>query len=126
MIYGYKSLKVYQLSFSLAMEIFELSKTFPETERYALTSQIRNSSRSVCANIAEAYRKRIYPKHFASKISDADAEASETMVWIDFSMQCGYINQSRNTLLQNKYREVGKMLGTMLQNPEKFKPKQSR
>ena len=85
---GFKSLKVYQLAYKLALEIFEISKGFPKEEVYSLTDQIRRSSRSVCTNIAEAYRKRRYPKHFTSKISDADGEASETTVWLDFVFDC--------------------------------------
>ncbi len=87
----FKELKVYQMAYDLAMEVFYISKNFPKEETYSLTDQIRRASRSVCSNIAEAYRKRIYPKHFVSKITDADSEASETMVWIDFSKDCKYI-----------------------------------
>lgn len=84
--------------------------------------QIRRSSRSVCSNIAEAYRKRIYPKHFVSKISDADSEASETLVWIDFSKDCKYISDNIYNSLTERYSEVGKMLGGMEKYPEKFIP----
>ena len=105
------------------MEIFELSKEFPKEEKYSLTDQIRRSSRSVCSNIAEAYRKRRYPKHFTSKISDADAEASETTVWIDFAFDCKYISEETQKKLLVKNEEVGKMLGGMANNPEKFLPK---
>jgi four helix bundle protein len=80
---GFKSLKVYQMAYELAMKIFTITKGFPKEEVYSLTDQMRRSSRSVCTNIAEAYRKRIYPKHFSSKITDADGEASETLVWLD-------------------------------------------
>lgn len=120
---GFKSLKVYQLAYELAMEIFELSKKFPREETYSLTDQLRRSSRSVCTNLAEAYRKRRYPKSFTSKISDADGEASETMVWIDFSKDCKYLDELKHTALMNKYHEVGKMLGSMADNPSKFIPK---
>ncbi|MGH9820830.1 MAG: four helix bundle protein [Pyrinomonadaceae bacterium] len=88
---GHKSLKVFQLSYKLAMEIFEISKIFPKEERYSLTDQIRRSSRSVAANIAEGYRKRQYPNAFANKMSDADGESTETQVWLDVSKDCGYI-----------------------------------
>ena len=81
----------YQKSFELAMEIFETSKIFPTDEKYSLTDQVRRSSRSVSANIAEAYRKRQYPAHFKSKLSDADMENSETQVWLDFALKCGYL-----------------------------------
>jgi four helix bundle protein len=120
---GFKELKAYQLSYQLAMEIFNISKNFPKEETYSLTDQIRRSSRSVCANIAEAYRKRRYPKNFTSKISDADGEASETSVWIDFAKDCKYINEQMHELLNKRYEEVGKMLGSMADNPVKFMPK---
>jgi four helix bundle protein len=120
---GFKSLKVFQLSYQLAMEIFNNSKNFPKEEKYSLTDQIRRSSRSVCANIAEAYRKRRYPKHFTSKISDADGETSETSVWIDFAKDCKYIDEQMHELLIKRYEEVGKMLGSMADNPGKFIPK---
>lgn len=105
------------------MEIFEISKCFPKDEKYSLTDQIRRSSRSVCSNIAEAYRKRRYMKNFTSKISDSDGEASETMVWIDFAFDCKYINEEIKNKLLLKYEEVGKMLGGMANNPDKFLPK---
>lgn len=120
---GFKNLKVYQLSYQLAMKIFEISKNFPVEEKYSLTDQIRKSSRSVCANIAEAYRKRRYPKHFTSKITDADGEASEITVWLDFAKDCNYINVQIHESLELKYEEVGKMLGSMANNPDKFSPK---
>jgi four helix bundle protein len=120
---GFKSLKVYQLAYKLAMEIYFVSKKFPKDETYSLTDQIRRSSRSVCANIAEAYRKRRYPKNFTSKISDADGETSETSVWIDFTKDCEYINEQVHKSLIMKCEEVGKMLGSMADNPEKFIPK---
>jgi four helix bundle protein len=120
---SFKELNVYQIAYKLAMDIFEITKTFPKEERYSLTDQVRRSSRSICSNIAEAYRKRRYPKHFSSKISDADSEASETTVWIDFAQSCGYIDDECRTTLLNQYNEVGKMLGGMANNPEKFLPK---
>jgi len=120
---GFKSLKVYQLAYRLAMEIYVISKQFPKDEIYSLTNQIRRSSRSVCANLAEAYRKRRYPRHFTSKISDADGEASETMVWIDFAKDCNYIDYKKHELLITEYNEIGRMLGAMADNPEKFLPK---
>jgi four helix bundle protein len=123
MDYSFKGLKVYRLSYELAMDIFEISKNFPKEEKYSLTDQIRRSSRSVCSNIAEAYRKRRYPKNFTSKISDADGEASETVVWINFAFDCKYISEEIKDELLKKYEEVGKMLGSMANNPEKFLPK---
>ena len=124
MDYSFKSLKVYQLAYGLAMEIFMISKNFPKEEKYSMTDQIRRSSRSVCSNIAEAYRKRRYPKNFTSKITDADGEASETIVWINFAFDCKYIDDEIKEKLLIKYEEVGKMLGGMANNPEKFLPKQ--
>jgi four helix bundle protein len=122
---GHKSLRVFQLSYKLAMEIFEISRTFPSNERYALTDQIRRSSRSVPANIAEGYRKRQYPRAFVNKMSDADGETGETQVWLDFSKDCRYINSQTHERLTLEYKEVGSMLGHMIQNPNKFKPRAS-
>ncbi len=119
---SFKNLKVYQMAYSAAMEIFEVSKRFPNEERYSLCDQIRRSSRSVCANIAEGYRKRDYPKHFAMKMTDADAEASETTVWLDFAHSCGYIDSETHATMLNKYNEIGRMLGGMITNPGKFIP----
>jgi four helix bundle protein len=120
---GFKDLKVYKMAFQCANDIFEITKDFPKEERYSLTDQIRRSSRSVCANIAEAYRKRIYPNHFRSKISDADAECSETLVWLDFSKNCNYISVEQHKILIKRYQQIGKMLGIMIQNPKKFLPR---
>ena len=89
----FKQLIAYQKSFNLAMAVFEMSKSFPKEETYSLTDQIRRSSQSVCANISEAYRKRKYPKHFMSKLTDADGENSETSTWLDFALACGYIKR---------------------------------
>ncbi len=118
---GFRALKVYQKAFKLAMEIFEITKTFPKEEKYSLTDQIRRSSRSVCANIGEAYRKRRYPKHFISKLSDSDSENTETQVWLDFSLSCKYIDRTKYDDLIIKSEEVGKLLNYMMNNPEKFK-----
>ncbi|MBN1183920.1 MAG: four helix bundle protein [Bacteroidales bacterium] len=120
---GFKSLKVYQLSYQLAMEIYNISKSFPKDETYSLTDHIRRPSRSVCSNIAEAYRKRRYPKNFTSKITDADGESIETLVWIDFAKDCGYINSETYNSLMLQYEEIGRMLGSMANNPDKFLPK---
>ena len=120
---GHKALKVFQMAYELAMEVFHLTKSFPKEETYSLTDQIRRSSRSVPANIAEAYRKRQYPKHFVSKLSDADGEASETQVWLELSRDCGYITSDKCVELLIKYEEVGRMLGGMMANPDKFYPK---
>lgn len=120
---GYRDLKVYQLAYQLANEVFEVSKSFPREEVYSLTDQIRRSSRSVCVNIGEGYRKRIYPKHFSSKMSDADAECTETQIWLDFAKDCDYITIEIRDKLFVKYEEVGRMLGSMITNPEKFYPR---
>jgi len=118
---SFRQLQVYQKAFKLAMEVFEMTKTFPVEERYSLTDQIRRSSRSVCANIGEAYRKRRYPKHFISKLSDCDAENTESQVWLDFSLSCKYINKEKYNDLISKSEEIGKLLGFMMNNSEKFK-----
>jgi four helix bundle protein len=120
---GHRDLKVYQLAYKLAMEIFRTTKTFPEEERYSLTSQIRRSSRSVAANIAEGYRKRQYPSMFASKLADCDAEATETQVWLDFARDCEYLSDERHQQLQAGYGEIGRMLSSMMANPGKFSPR---
>jgi len=117
---NFKDTKVYTKAFDLAMEIFKISKSFPKEEKYSLTDQIRRSSRSVCANMAEAYRKRLYQKHFVSKISDCDAENSETGVWIDFALTCEYISEELHQELIVKNEEVGRMLHHMINNPEKY------
>jgi four helix bundle protein len=120
---GHKSLKVFQMSYRLAMEIFHLTKSFPSEERYSLTDQIRRSSRSVPANIAEGYRKRQYPKMFVNKLSDSDGEGTETQVWLEFSKDCGYLSEDVCNRLLREYEEVGRMLGSMIQYPEKFAPR---
>lgn len=119
---GHRDLKVYQLAYKLAMEVFRKSRTFPQEEKYSLTSQIRRSSRSVAANIAEGFRKRQYPNMFASKLADSDAEATETLVWLDFARDCGYMARKEHESLTAAYEEVGKMLSSMIRNPEKFMP----
>jgi len=117
---GFKDLIVYQRAFDLAMDIFEITKRFPKEETYSLIDQIRRSSRSVCSCLAESYRKRKYPAHFVSKLTDADMENSETNVWIDFSFGCKYITEQEHISLSKRNEEVGKMLGEMIQNPGKF------
>jgi four helix bundle protein len=120
---SFKDLTVYKKSFSLALKIFKVSKKFPPEEKYSLTDQIRRSSRSVCACVAEAYRKRIYPAHFVSKTSDADMENTETMVWLDFALECGYLSKQEYEELTMAAFEVGKMLGHMIDNPHKYSSK---
>jgi four helix bundle protein len=117
---SFKDLIVYQKAFALAMDIFEISKRFPKEETYSLTDQIRRSSRSVCTCLAESYRKRKYPAYFVSKLTDADAENSETAVWIDFSIACKYMNSEEFRSFSHRNDEVGKLLGAMIRNPEKF------
>lgn len=116
----FKELTVYKKSFSLAMEVYEISKSFPKEEKYSLTDQIRRSSRSVCANIAEDYRKRIYVKHFVSKLTDSDAENSETLVWLDFSFACGYLPKDKHEKMTFDSIEIGKLLNYMILHPEKY------
>src|SRR5258706_14955489 len=107
---GYKDLKVYQLSFKLAMEVFEVTKSFPREEIYSLTDQIRRSSRSVCVNIGEGYRKRKYPKHFSSKMTDSDGECTETQIWLDFSKEWQYISLEIRDILYKEYEVDGRNL----------------
>ena len=115
-----KELIVYQKAYKLAMLIFEVSKTFPTDERYALTSQIRRSSRSVCLNLREAWSKRRYEAHFISKLTDCDGENSETDSSLDFALSCGYISLEKHSELVCLVNEVGRMLGSMINNPEGF------
>lgn len=117
---SFKDLTVYKKAFSLSMDIFELSQKFPNEEKYSLTDQIRRSSRSVCANFAEAYRKRRYMAHFISKLTDSDAENSESQVWLDFALACEYIKLTQFEELNQKSIEVGKLLNHAINNPEKY------
>lgn len=116
----FKKLLAYQKGFDLAMSIFEMSKSFPKEETYSLTDQVRRSSRSVCANISESYRKRRYPKHFISKLTDADSENSETSTWIDFAFECKYISEEDKNKLNEEVTQVGRLINYMINNPEKF------
>ncbi len=120
MIKTFKDLIVYQKAFEQAMRIFDITKSFPKIEQYSLTDQIRRSSRSVCVNIGESWRKRRYPAHFVSKLTDADTEATETIVWLDFSVKCEYLSPDLHKELSLQYEEIGKMLGSMITSPEKF------
>jgi four helix bundle protein len=121
---GYRDLIVYQKAFALAMKIFQVTKTFPKEEKYSMVDQIRRSSRSVCSCIAEAYRKRKYQAYFVNKCSDADGENSETIVWLEFSLACNYISLEEEQELISNAEEVGRMLNSMIENPEKFLPKE--
>jgi len=116
----YKDLIVYQKAYKLAMDIFEESKKFPPEEKYSLTDQIRRSSRSVCTNLGEGYRKRRYKAHFISKLSDAETENTETGIWLDFSHDCKYLSDEKYKNFIFRNTEVGKILWTMINNPEKF------
>jgi four helix bundle protein len=113
--------KVYKLAFELSMKIFSVTKKFPKEETYSLTDQIRRSSRSVCSCMAEAHRKRLYPAHFISKISDADMENSETQTWLEFALACHYISKEDHDALLKFSDEVGRLLSHMISNPEKYK-----
>jgi four helix bundle protein len=115
-----QDLLAYKKAFDLSMEIYQLSKSFPKEETYSLTDQIRRSSRSVCANLSESYRKRRYPKNFVSKLTDCDAENGETQTWLEFALACNYIDQLQFDDLQNKSLEIAKLLNYMILNPEKF------
>ena len=119
---GFRDLKVYQLAYNLARNIFQLTSVFPKEEKYSLTDQIRRSSRSVAANIAEAFRRRQYPKMFSNKLSEADGEAAETQFWLDFAHDFEYLTQEAHNELIDGYEQVGRMLGSMIYNPEKFLP----
>ena len=116
----HKDLQVYKLAFQAAVEIYHVSKSFPPEERYSLTDQIRRSSRSVCANTAEAFRKRRYQKSFIVKLSDAEAEAAETQVWLDFSLEFNYIDKEKHALLYDKYDHILSQLVIMINSPEKW------
>lgn len=115
-----KELQVYQEAYALAMEIFEISKSWPAEEKYSLTDQIRRASRSVCTNLREAWAKRRYEAHFIMKITDSDGENSETDSWLDFARDCGYLQMANYERLSERCSSVGKMLGSMLRNPEPF------
>jgi four helix bundle protein len=117
-IQTHRELDVYQRAFDAAMRIFELSKTFPKEETYSLTDQICRSSRSVCANLAEAWRKRRYEKAFVSKLSDAESEAAETQVWLEFAVRCNYMQRENAQQLYQAYDSVLRTLVGMINHPE--------
>jgi four helix bundle protein len=119
-IYSPKELIVDQKAFATAMRIFEVSKTFPIEERYALTSQIRRSSRSVCMNLREAWAKRRYEANFISKLTDCDGENGETDTSLDFALACGYVNNEMHGKVCNEIAEVSRMLSSMIREPDKF------
>lgn len=115
-----KELTVYKRGYEFAMRIFNVSKRFPAEERFALTGQIRRSSRSICMNLREAWSKRRYPAHFVSKLTDCDGELNESDTSLDFARDCGYIDVEEHRTLSELGIEVGKMLGSMIRNPDPF------
>lgn len=115
-----KELEVYKSAYEQAMEIFHLSKRFPNDEKFSLTDQIRRSSRSVCANLKEAWAKRKYIAHFISKITDCDGENSETETWLNFGLDCGYITQEEYNKMNIRNESIGKMLGNMINKADQF------
>ena len=115
-----KELRVYKEAYGLAMEIFEISKGWPAGEKYALTDQVRRSSRAVCANLREAWSKRRYEAHFISKLTDVDAENNETETWLDFARDCGYLDIERHADFSQKCRSIGSMIGAMLKSANTF------
>jgi four helix bundle protein len=119
-IRDFRELDVYRVAMDAAVQIFELTKEFPAEERYSLTDQVRRCSRSVCANIAEAWRKRRYPAAFASKLSDAEAEAAETEVWLELAVRCGYLDRDKAAALDREYESILAMLVTMISHPEQW------
>ncbi|MCF8217992.1 MAG: four helix bundle protein [Bacteroidales bacterium] len=119
-ISSFKDLIVFQKAYKLSMEIFEFTKTFPKEEKYALTDQIRRSSRSICANIAESWAKKHYIKAFVNKLTDSLGEEYETETWLDYAKDCKYIDSKIHQRLMREYDEVRKMLISMINNPNKF------
>jgi four helix bundle protein len=119
-IKSYKDLRVYQNAIETAMEIFQITKNFPGEEKFSLVDQIRRSSRSACANIAEGWRKRRYKAAFISKLSDAESEACETQVWIEFANRCGYIDAATADRLDKMYDQIMAQIVKMIDNPDKW------
>ncbi len=116
----FRELDVYKLAMETAMQVFKLTKGFPAEEKYSLTDQVRRSSRSVCANIAEAWRKRRYTNAFISKLSDAEAEAAETEVWLEIAVRCGYIESTQSTQLEQEYEHILGKLVIMISHPDQW------
>ena len=119
-IKDFDQLRVYQQAFKAAMRIFELSQNWPKEERYALTDQIRRSSRAVCSNLAEAWAKRRYERHFVSKLTDAEGEAAETQVWLRFALQCAYLEEPAYRELEQAVKQIRGGLINMMRQPEKW------
>ncbi len=120
MLRSHKELNVYQIAFKSSMEIFRITKSFPKDEVFSLTSQIRRSSRSVSANIAEAFRKRRYEKAFIAKLSDSEAEAAETQVWLDYALECEYITIESYSIIFNNYENIIGKIVTMINTSGKW------
>lgn len=116
----FRELDVYRLAMEAAVEIFDMTKGFPAEERYSLTDQVRRSSRSVCANIAEAWRKRRYLAAFVAKLSDAEAEAAETQVWLEIAVRCGYIDSASSAALEQEYERILGKLVNMINHPDQW------
>lgn len=123
---AFRDLLAYKKGFDLAMKIFVTSKSFPREELFSLTDQIRRSSRSVCTNTGEAYRKRRYPNHFISKLTDADAENTETRIWLEFAFSCEYITEEKFSSYLKTCDEIGKLLNFMISNPYLFGARELR
>lgn len=119
-IQKHTELEVYKKSFDVAMEIFRATKSFPKEETYSLTDQIRRSSRSVCANLAEAWRKRRYEAAFVAKLSDSESEAAETQVWTEFAVNCGYLDRSVAKSFYQAHDQILRMLVTMINKPQSW------
>jgi four helix bundle protein len=115
-----RDLDVYRLAFDTAMEIFAITKSFPKEEKYSLTDQVRRSSRSVCTNLAEGWRKRRYKAVFINKLSDAEQEAAETQTWLEFALKCNYVNEDTFRKLDEKYEHMFAMLVTMERKADTF------
>jgi four helix bundle protein len=118
MVSDFKELRIYELAFEAAKELQEQSSTWPKSEKYAMTDQVRRSSRSVCANIAEAWFKRRYPNHFVNKLSDASSESAETIVWLGFAQEYDYLDEETASAIEKKYRQTIGGLVKMMNNPD--------
>ena len=121
-ILSFREMQAYQLAVDLQGQVFEITKRFPKEDTYSLTDQFRRSSRSIGANIAEAWHKRRYPAHFVSKLTDADGEQAETQHWINTSLACQYVNQTLHDEMLQKCFEIGRKLGAIMASPEKWCP----
>ena len=117
---GFKDMTVYKRAFEMAKLVFILSKRFPSEEKYSLTDQVRRSTRSVSVQYAEGYRKKRYPAHFVSKMTDADGENAETQVWLDHAVACGYVTEADIAPISRVSEEVGRLLGDMIEHPAKY------